>query len=348
MFRKLSLGIAVGRVVAVLGLMLATAAPAYAQLDRVYSVSGSSVTGKITDMKPDGLVIAVGSTTQPFRLDEIKKFTLEGDPGPLTRGRDLALEGQYQSALDQLKTIDIAGLKREYIAADATFYQAFCMARLALSGQGDKKAAENALTEFAGRFRQNVHVYEAAELLGDLAVSNGDYEGATRYYGVLGRSSAPMMKVRSVYLLAVAALRQGKADAALADFDKIIGANIESAAAIRLKNMARTGKAVATAKLGQGQAALEQANELVSTLSPDDSELAARAYNARGAANEALGDSEAALLDYLHTHLLFSNVADAHAEALSRMVALWPKVGQPEKATAARQELQSRYPGWGG
>ncbi len=50
---------------------------AHAQLDRVYPVSGSTVTGKITDVQPDGVVISVGSSTQPFRIDDIRKSMLE-------------------------------------------------------------------------------------------------------------------------------------------------------------------------------------------------------------------------------------------------------------------------------
>jgi hypothetical protein len=61
---------------------------------------------------------------------------------------------------------------------------------------------------------------------------------------------------------------------------------------------------------------------------------------------EALNDREGAVLAYLHTHLMFSGQADAHAEALLRLVELWPQVGHPERAAQARQELQQRYPGW--
>ena len=73
---------------------------------------------------------------------------------------------------------------------------------------------------------------------------------------------------------------------------------------------------------------------------------AARIYNAQGASYEASGDTEGAILSYLHTHLMFSNQPDAHAEALKRLVELWPQVGKPERAAAARQELQQRYPGF--
>ena len=84
---------------------------------------------------------------------------------------------------------------------------------------------------------------------------------------------------------------------------------------------------------------------LIAELNPGDIEMSARIYNAQGASYEAAGDAEGAVLAYLHTHLMFSAVPDAHAEALKRLVELWPKIGKPERAAEARQELQQRYPG---
>ena len=81
-------------------------------------------------------------------------------------------------------------------------------------------------------------------------------------------------------------------------------------------------------------------------MNPADVEIAARIYNARGASCEARDDTEGAILAYLHTHLMFSSQPDAHAEALKRLVELWPQVGKPERATQARQELQNSYPGF--
>jgi hypothetical protein len=43
---------------------------------------------------------------------------------------------------------------------------------------------------------------------------------------------------------------------------------------------------------------------------------------------------------------MFSAQPDAHAEALKKLVELWPLVGKPERAAEARQELQQRYPGF--
>lgn len=321
---------------------------ASAQLDRVYPVDGKGITGTVVNVVRDGVQLKTGDNTQAFRIDQIEKVTFEGDPGALTRGRELALEGQYQSAVEQLKTLDFSKIRREYVVASAAFYLASSQARMALAGQGDKNEAVRNLRSFVTKFPNSMHFYDAAELLGDLAISVGQYEPAVRYYTELTKSRAPSVKTRAVYLLGLALLRQGKGEEALAEFAKVGDAELDTTQGARLKMLARAGQAVALAQTGEGQAALDQANKLVEELNPEDTEMAARIYNARGAANETLGDAQAALLDYLHTHLLFSSVADAHAEALSALVKLWPQVGKPDQAASAREELQSRYPGWGG
>jgi hypothetical protein len=86
-------------------------------------------------------------------------------------------------------------------------------------------------------------------------------------------------------------------------------------------------------------------NGMIAELNPTDIEMAARIYNAQGASYEANGDHEGAIMAYLHTHLMFSAQPDAHAEALKKLIELWPLVGKPERAAEARQELQQRYPG---
>lgn len=336
------------RPLAAIAIATALLSPAHAQLDRIYPLSGSAVTGTVVDVRPDGIVVKTGSTNRPFRIDEISKVTFEGDPPQLTRGRDFAINGEHQSALDQLKQLDIAGISREYIAADAAFYLVASQARLALAGQADKDAAANGLRSFAGKFTNSWHFFEAAELLGDLATASGDFAGAAKFYSALSRSKSPLIKTRGDYLGAVGALRQGEAQQAIAGFEKVLAEDLQSVAGIRLKSLARAGRAVANAQIGKGKEALDEVNQLITDLSPQDTELAAKIYNARGAANAALDKPEAALLDYLHTHLMFSSVSDAHAEALAQLVKLWPQVNQPERAAEARQELQSKYPGWGG
>ena len=100
------------------------------------------------------------------------------------------------------------------------------------------------------------------------------------------------------------------------------------------------------AKSGKGAEGLKLVDSLIAELNPTDVEMAAKIYNAQGASCEASGDSDGAILAYLHTHLMFSTQPDAHAQALSKLITLWEKVGKPDRAAQSRQEMKQRYPGF--
>ena len=134
---------------------------------------------------------------------------------------------------------------------------------------------------------------------------------------------------------------------AQADFEKVLSANVQSTTASRLQTLARAGLAVALSQQGKAEEGLKLVESLIAEMGSGDSEMASRIYNAQGACLEASGDTLGAVMAYLHTHLMYSGQADAHAEALSKLVELWPKLGKPDRAAEAREELQQRYPGWG-
>jgi len=325
---------------------LLLANPAYAQVDRVYPVTGNPIVGKITEMHRDRVVVESGSNKQTVGVDKIRRILFDGEPAGLVKGREFALDGEYDQAAEELRRLDFAALRRDAVKADAMYYLAYSESQLALVGRGDSGEAIRKMLAFVNGNAQNIHFYRAAKTLGDLAVATGNYEQALRYYGALSGAPAAELKIEAEYLIGVAKLRQGNAAEAETSFTKVAGASVQSPAGIRLQTLAKAGQAVTLAAQSKADEALTLVNSLIGELNPADSEMAARIYNAQGASYEAKGDHEGAVLAYLHTHLMFSGQADAHAEALSRLVELWPKVGSPERANAARQELQQRYPGW--
>jgi tetratricopeptide (TPR) repeat protein len=321
---------------------------AHAQIDRVYPASGNPISGKITDIKRDSVTIESSSKSQTVPAAEIQKIMFDGDPTELTKGREFALDGQWEQALDELKRLNFAKVNREYIKADAMYYLARSESQLALVGRGNSAEAVKKMRAFAAAYPDSIHFYGAAKSLGDLAVSMGSFDQATTFYGALTKSPSPDLQIESKYLTGLSRLRQGKAAEAQADFDAVIAnKNVNTTTAARIQTLAQAGKAVSLSQQGKGAEGLAIVDDLISKLNTSDSEMAARIYNAQGASLEATGDSLGAVMAYLHTHLMFSGQADAHAESLSKLVQLWPKVGKPERAAEARDELQQRYPGWG-
>lgn len=329
---------------AILSLLLSE--PALAQVDRVYPVTGNPIVGKITEMHRDRVVVESGSNKQTVGVDKIRRILFDGEPPGLVKGREFALDGEYEQAADELRRLDFATLRRDMVKADAMYYLARSEAELALVGRGDTGDAIRKMLAFVTANPQNIHFFRAAKTLGDLAVATANFDQALKYYGALSSAPAAELKIEAEYLIGVAKLRQGNAAEAQTSFAKVAGASVQSPAGIRLQTLAKAGQAMTLAAQNQADEALTLVNSLIGELNPADAEMAARIYNAQGASYEAKGDHEGAVLAYLHTHLMFSGQADAHAEALSRLVELWPKVGNPERANQARQELQQRYPGW--
>ena len=319
---------------------------ASAQLDRVYDTKGDNVSGTVDKTSAQGIQITKGGSAQTIAAGDILKILHEGDPAPLTRGREFALDGQYDQALGELKKIAINTLPRPIIEADAVFYLVYCEAKLALAGQGKKDEAARKMLAFAGKYKDSWHFYEATRLLGDLELALNNPDKALRYYEFLMRAASADTKIESAYLQGLTRLKMQDGAKALAEFEKIIGLNAQTPQTARLQSLSKAGKAVALAMAGKSPEGLEITKELVTELNPADVEIAARVYNAQGACYEAGGDLEGAVMAYLHTHLMFSAQPDAHAEALKKLVELWPQVGKPNRAAEARQELQQRYPGF--
>ncbi|MEM6469710.1 MAG: hypothetical protein AAF802_09070 [Planctomycetota bacterium] len=319
----------------------------YGQLDRVYTYDSTTASaGKIENISKNGVQLKVGSNTKNYVESEIRKITFQGDPRGLTVGRELALDGQYEQALDELKVLDLDSFKRNAARADAEYYRLLARAKLALAGRGDRKATIAEAINFAKNNQQSFHFYSVTRLLGDLNLASGQFDEAVKFYGFLSRAPSAESKIESRYLVGVASLEKKDMDAAKKAFGDVASVDVSSDNALRLKTLAKAGQAVVLANSDQGDEAIKVVDGLIADLDPNDIEMAARIYNAQGASYEAVNDIEGAILSYLHTHLMFSSQADAHAQALRRLVQLWPKVGRAERAAAARQELKRRYPGF--
>lgn len=318
----------------------------FGQLDRVYPTQGPVVSGTISQTQPDGVVIQVGGAERMFSLDKIDKVVFNREPGPLTDGRSLVQQEQYEAALAQLSQIKISEIERAEIKADAMFYLAYCQAKVALAGQGDKNAAVKNMYGFVTSAGKNsFHFYEAAKVLGDLALAVGSYDNAVKYYGALARASDANLKLQSRYLVGWSHLQQKQFDEANKAFADVAGATVNSPEQVRFQKLSMAGQAAIAAAKGQADQGLEQLTKLIEESDPADAELFGRLCNAQGACLAAKSDPEGAVLAYLKTHLLFPSDPDSHAEALAELVQLWPQVGQPERANEARSILQTRYPG---
>ncbi|WP_168563658.1 tetratricopeptide repeat protein [Crateriforma spongiae] len=316
------------------------------QSDRVYLNNGDVMSGRLEKVVRQGISFKAGGKTENIPAGDIQKVLLQGDPPGLVKGRQFALEGQYEEALEELKSVDPNDVPRQVIGTEVQFYRLLCQAKLALSGRGDRKSVVAGLRAFAGENSNSWHFYQTAEMLGELALALGDNDRAIAYFKSLASAPTKNTKVRSKYLTGTAKLAKGDTEAAAEDLQQVAGIEADSVALAKTKTLGRIKLAECYAKSGRNDEAIKLADAVLEDLDPLDLELASKVYNSRGMIFEATGDFEGAVLAFLHTELMFNSVPQSHAESLSHLAQLWAKVGKPERGAKAKQELSQRYPGY--
>lgn len=312
--------------------------------DKVVLAKGATAIGKIEDISRDQVTISVKGKSQSYKTNEIARVVFDDEPNNMEAARNFINNRQYNLADAELKKIDMSKLANERVTQDVQFYKAFASAKMALSGMSEAGAAARDLATAHKNDPQSYHAYKAAETLGELASALNMHDRAATYYSELAAAPFSEYKALAAYKLAEVALTSGKLPQARKLFEQLLSAQASDAETIRLKNLAEVGLVVCDAREGKSQEALTKLQELVKKNDSSDQALFARIFNAQGVCYQALGQTQQALLAYLRTDLLFSSTPDLHAEALYQLMQLWPKVGQPQRANEARQQLIAKYP----
>ncbi len=274
----------------------------------------------------------------------MKRVTFSDAPALLTSAHASIASGQLEDAQEKLGKIDLGDVQRDIVVDEVKYYIAYCTAKLALAGSGDKAAAVNAMRPFAEN-TGTYHYYEANEITGDLALGIGRADVAANYYKNVGSAPWPEFKVKAAVLEANALLAQENYKDAGAKYQMVIGANLNTPLATRQKELATLGKAKCLAHLGKPADGISDCEKIIANSDSRDGELFARAYNALGACHNAADNKKDALLAYLHVDLLFYQDPAQHAEALYHLIDLWKENNMADRAIKARQLLKTRYPG---
>jgi tetratricopeptide (TPR) repeat protein len=332
-------------------LAAALPAPAWGQAsaDLIYSVKGGAPRrANIVSMTAVEVKAEMAGIEQSFPVNEIKQIRFADEPQPLANARNAVEQRNYNTALSELEKINAADLKRDFERHEVAYLRAYCLARMAMTEGGNKSDAEKALLDFVrATNRNNYHFFDAAELLGDLAVAAGKFDEAARYYGEQGLGGAPWPehKLRANLALGRALASSGKPDEALASFEAVIASELSTPQANVIKQYALIGKASALAEKGNPDEGITILKDIIAKGDPSDSRLFARANNALGNCYLKANRSKDALLAFLQTDILFFSDAESHAEALYRLSKLWDSLNKPDRASEARNTLRQRYAG---
>src|SRR5688572_10356231 len=219
-------------------------AVAQGPMDQVYLLNGPPSRGTVPaegGMTRDKVTLEAGAVSREIAVKDIVRITFKEDPLELSNARNHVLQKKYNEALTELKKLDGQRGDRPYVRQDIEYYKALCLCRLAMSEGGDKAAASDAMLAFVTRAPQSYHFYEAAEVLGDLAMASGKWADAARYYGPIASAKWPDYQLRANYAIGRALIGEKQYEQALEKFQTVINSGESTAEALRQKSLAGVG-----------------------------------------------------------------------------------------------------------
>lgn len=312
--------------------------------DRVTQVEGRALSGTITAVTANGITIESGGRTTEVEPANIKMVTFANEPRDIVTARRALAEGRLNNALEALEPVDVSRLQPPALAADVRFMQAFCTAKLALTGEaGTLDEAAAAIGGFVNADKDSYRFYEAVEVFGDVLIARGAFDQAEQQYGQMVSSPWAEMQQRGRLKVARTQELQKKWAEAVANYQAVQAVESATAAARQAKLAARVGLARCSAFQGDPTAAIRDLQQLIVEESSTNTELFAQIYNALGNCHVQAGNNKAAINAFLHTDLLYYQTPDYHAEALYQLGNLFAQIGKVNESAEAREKLKSRY-----
>lgn len=310
----------------------------------------ASLSGTITEISPTEISIdRPAKGVEKVAVNEIEDIRFQGEPPALNQVRLAVKRGAFTDAKAPLKKIDLNKIERDEIKAEAKFYAALVAAQVALNGE-DKKAitaAGKLMNEFLKDYPESFHFLQANEVVGDLLAASQKYEEAEKFYNTVeSKAPWPDFKMRAGVSKGRTLQAQGKNEDALKVFEKVLdqGKSDESPLVVRQRTLATLGKASCLATTDKSEEAVKLLEELIAKADPEEAELHALAYNALGNCHEKANRLKEARMAFLHTHILFPTVPQAHAEALFHLTKLWKDLGDADRSQEMQKQLLERYP----
>ncbi|HUY89758.1 MAG TPA: tetratricopeptide repeat protein [Pirellulales bacterium] len=315
--------------------------------DTIRKTNGEQVKAPVQSVSKDGVTFEKGSKQETLKPFEVAAIRFSDAPATMISIIAQVINGGYENALRSLGGIDPGTLERAESKQELQYLKAYCNGRLALGGSVDVNEAGKQLREFVKACPDSYHYYPANELLGDLAAAAGKYDAAATFYKVLADSPFDEYKTRAGVAIGRARLAEKKFPEALKEFETALSLAEKGSgpAADAAKQSALIGKAACLAETGKPEEGLKVIDEVLAKLSPEEVDLHAQAYVAQGNCYRKMPEhAKQALISFLHVDVLYFSNAQAHAEALWNLTALWIENGKQERAVQASELLKQRYP----
>jgi predicted Zn-dependent protease len=335
-------------IASVLAVLCLAPSPAHAQSDVVfkYKKSGGTtrVSGSITEITPLGVTVKTNNGPEQIPAGSIKKIATKNDPNGLDRARDRIDDGRFDDGLEQLQKLDTGS--NPIVVAEVAYLKAFASAKIALNGGSiTAQQAGSAMQKFIKNHGKSHHFVPATELMGHLAVAAGskNLDFGKGQFALLTKSNWPEYVLKGFFYQGETMLKQGKFAEAAQSYDQILASEANDNLTQQYKLLAKCEKAKAEGLAGQTEPALQVINGIIRDENPDNTQLFAYAYNARGAVQLKANQLKEARESFLFTDLLFSSETEPHAEAVFNLAKIWQQLEKTDRSNESRETLKGRY-----
>lgn len=313
--------------------------------DSIYRIQGlngpSKISGKVTDMTPDAVVVEVRGKTENVPAHEIRKIVFSNQPASLDRTRDRVNAGNFAQAVEELEKAD--DRSNPFVRHEIDWLTALSQSELAFAGSVTPKDAGSTVNSFLNKYSNSYYFYPATELKGRLLQMLGRSDLAAAEFAKMIQSSFPDYANTGRYQMAQSRFLAGDYGQTIQQCDTIIASSAVSEKAAQFAKLAQCLKAKAMVLSGSSDGVQEQLEKMIANEKSENEALFAAVYNAWGVYHFQAGRMKEAREKFLFTHLLFSSQADAHAESLAYLSKIWASLNNVQESAAMRELLLTRY-----
>ncbi len=298
--------------------------------------AGNQIKGPITSESP--IEVKIGTQTVP--VEQIDSLEYEPTPPKYLLAKNAEGAGNLTKAADLYgEAATEAGPGKPLVTRASLFQRARVVAAIA---QADKSKGDEAVRLLEGFIRgnpQSRQLAPALETLARLDMSRGQLDRAEKSLTDLAKVpwAEPKARVMQARLL----VQRGQADQAVARLDDLLS---KTSGGPERKRDALLAKAEALGAQKKFDEAMKIAQEIIRNAGPEDAETQAAAHNTLGEVLKLAGKTKDALIEFLHTDILYSRDREQHPRALAQIVDLCRELKLDEQAKEAADRLKAEYP----
>jgi tetratricopeptide (TPR) repeat protein len=301
--------------------------------------TGRQVRGEVESETSSEVVVQLGATTTKVPADQILSIRYDKQSPQFTVAESREAAGLYQEAAELFRTAAADPNAGPLAVRAAQFREAEVLTDLAIIEPDRTKDAKDKLAKFIRQYPSSRQIAPAQECVARLQLSTGDFAGAASTITALAR--IPNFADRASVLRTKLLTKQGKNADAIAELDRLIASYPKASEQRRAAILA---KAENLAELKKYKEAETLVREVITANPPEDAAAQAPAYNTLGDCLRAANRPKDALIQYLHTDLLYAKNKEEHPRALYHISSLFRQLKQDARADEFAQRLKQEYP----